>query len=338
MESLAVRYRPSNFSEVVGQDMVVSILKKQVELKEFKNCYLFCGASGCGKTTVARIFAKSINDMMGAPIEIDGASNNGVDNVRSLVSHAYERSIDSKYKIYIVDECHAITVQGWQAFLKCIEEPPEYTIFIFCTTDPQKVPATILNRCQRFNFLKLDPEVIKNRLKIICDKEGVSNYLDSIDFISKNSNGQLRDAISNLEKVIDYDSNLAVEKTISVLGKVSYAKLFELLDAMIDGREDTVLSVLDNLYKSTTDWKYFSDNLLGFMLDVYKYCLLKSTKCVSIPDTYESNLISVTNFSDANKYYAYVMSKLISLKEMIKTDNYPFYSVQTILLQITRCE
>ena len=134
MESLAVRYRPDKFEEVCGQGATITILRRQLELREFKNAYLFVGPSGVGKTTLARIFANGINQGVGQPIEIDAASNNGVDNVKAIVSSAQERSLDSEYKIYIVDEAHMITTAGWNAFLKCIEEPPQYTIFIFCET------------------------------------------------------------------------------------------------------------------------------------------------------------------------------------------------------------
>ena len=131
-ESLAVKYRPKTFSEICGQSSIVKIITRQIEMNEFKNACLFAGASGCGKTTIARIVANMINNGQGEPIEIDAASNNGVENVRQIIHDAQERSIDSKYKIYIIDECHSLTNQAWQAFLKCIEEPPTYTIFIFC--------------------------------------------------------------------------------------------------------------------------------------------------------------------------------------------------------------
>ena len=138
---LATKYRPNTFSEVVGQQAVIKILQRQIELDKISQCYLFCGASGCGKTTLARIFAKELNGSFNGLVEMDAASNNGVDNVRSIVEDAKQRSISSKYKVFIIDECQSITTQGWQAFLKCIEEPPKFTIFIFCTTDPQKVPV-----------------------------------------------------------------------------------------------------------------------------------------------------------------------------------------------------
>ena len=162
--SLAVKYRPKTFEEALGQGSTIKILRQQIEKGCFGNCYLFAGSSGCGKTTLARIFANLINQGKGSPIEIDGASNNGVESVRAIVDSAGERSLDSEYKIYIVDECHAISSQGWQAFLKCIEEPPKYTIFMFCTTNPEKVPETIQNRLIRFNISKVRTDLIKQRL------------------------------------------------------------------------------------------------------------------------------------------------------------------------------
>ena len=171
-DSLAVKYRPKTFEDVCSQTSIIKILRRQIEKQEFKNALLFAGASGCGKTTCARIFANEINKGVGSPIEIDGASNNGVENVKTIIRAAQERSIDSKYKIYIIDECHALTSQAWQAFLKCIEEPPTYTIFIFCTTDPQKIPETIKNRVQRFTFNRIPTNIIKDRLAYICRQEG----------------------------------------------------------------------------------------------------------------------------------------------------------------------
>jgi len=154
-QSLAVRYRPETLEEVVSQKSVIKILNKQLQLDQLKHNYLFCGPSGTGKTTTARAFAKLINEGVGDPIEIDGASNNGVENVRAIIKNAQERSIEGKYKIFIIDEAHMITTAGWNAFLKCIEEPPAFTIFMFCTTDPQKIPATIINRVMKFNSQRL---------------------------------------------------------------------------------------------------------------------------------------------------------------------------------------
>jgi len=222
MQSLSVKYRPTNFNDVLGQDSIKMILTKQIESNNIRNCYLFCGPSGDGKTTCARIFATMLNAGQGTPIEIDAASNNGVDNVRAIINSANERAIDAKYKIYIIDECHSITNQGWQAFLKCIEEPPEYTIFIFCTTDPQKIPLTIMNRMMRFNFTRPSFEKISNRLKEICKSENFINYESSCDYIARMSEGCVRDAISLLDKSAAFSMDLNIKNVMSAIGTFSY--------------------------------------------------------------------------------------------------------------------
>ena len=195
MESLAVKYRPKKLEDISGQSSTTHILLRQVELGQFKNCYLFYGPSGCGKTSVSRIVANLINKGVGEPIEIDGASNSGVENVRNIIKSAQERSIEGTYKIYIIDEVHALSNAAWQAFLKCIEEPPQYTIFIFCTTDIQKVPATILNRVQVFKLNKISTKDIEKRIKYICKQDNITNKEQSINCIAKLENGGNRDAI-----------------------------------------------------------------------------------------------------------------------------------------------
>lgn len=171
MISLAVKYRPSNFEDVVEQHSIKTILQQQLESDEVKHAYLFCGGAGTGKTTCARIFAKEINKGQGNPIEMDAASHSSVEDVRNIIQQAKSKSLDSEYKVFIVDECHAISLMGWQAFLKMLEEPPVKSIFIFCTTDPNRIPKTILSRVQRYDFQRISNEGIVDRLKYIIDAE-----------------------------------------------------------------------------------------------------------------------------------------------------------------------
>ena len=170
--SLAVKYRPKCWEDVTEQSVVKDILENQVKTKTVQSAYLFTGPSGTGKTTSARIFANMINDGKGNPIEVDAASNSGVDNIRQIIEDAKRKPLDAEYKIFIVDECHSLSDSSWQALLKTLEEPPKFTIFIFCTTNPEKIPATILSRVQRYNFQKISNKGIVKRLEDICKMEG----------------------------------------------------------------------------------------------------------------------------------------------------------------------
>lgn len=336
-ESLAVKYRPKTFSEICGQSSIVKIITRQIEMNEFKNACLFAGASGCGKTTIARIVANMINNGQGEPIEIDAASNNGVENVRQIIHDAQERSIDSKYKVYIIDECHSLTNQAWQAFLKCIEEPPTYTIFIFCTTDPQKIPETIKNRVQRFTFNRISTEQIRERLAYICRMEGFTNYEESVDYLSRMAEGGARAAITFLDKCSSYSTDLNIDNVLAALGNYSYDTFFSLINNMIDGNEAEVLSIISKFYDEGNDLKLFVDQFLNFCMDVTKYSLFKSPEVTRIPSSMEPQLQGSTNFDNASRYYTYVIDKLLVLKNMLKNDNSPRSTIEILFLQITRC-
>lgn len=338
MTSLAVKYRPQEWEDVVEQKSVVQILKQQIATNNIKNAYLFAGASGAGKTTASRILANKINKGVGSPIEIDAASNSGVDNVRSIIADAQERAIDSEYKIYIIDEAHALSNQAWQAFLKCIEEPPQYTIFIFCTTDPQKIPATILNRVQRFNISRISTNGIKNRLAYICEQEHFINYEESIDYISKIADGGMRDAIALLEKCASLSTNLDINTTLSALGNYSYSSFFDLINSMIDGNEKQVLSIIDTYYNDGNDLKLFVDQYLNFCIDVTKYALFKSCDLIRIPISMKDKLDNTVNIEGANKYFQYIINKLLELKINIKNDTNIQATIEVIFLQLTRCQ
>lgn len=335
-KSLAVRYRPQTFEDCTEQDSIIKILSKQLETMDIQHCYLFCGPSGCGKTTIARIFANQINKGSGNPIEIDAASNSGVDNVRALIKGAQERAIDGDYKVYIIDEVHGLTSAAWQSLLKPIEEPPEFTIFIFCTTDPQKIPVTILNRVQRFNFSRISSQGIQKRLEFVCNKESLSNYTEAVEYISKISEGCMRDALTMLDKCVDYSTDLSIQNVLTALGNYSYQVFFNLINALIDGNESEVLKIVSQHYEKGNDLKIFVDQFLTFCLDVTKYCLFKSCDLIRIPRSLEGELQNATNFQEPQKYYMYVVDKLLSLKNMIKTDPNCRSTVEVCMLNVAR--
>ena len=296
--SLATKYRPANFETTLAQGSTIKILQKQLELNKFTNCYLFAGPSGCGKTTIARIFGNLINQNKGQLIEIDGASNNGVEAVRDIIDSANQRAVDSEYKIFIIDECHMITTAGWNAFLKCIEEPPKYTIFMFCTTNPEKIPDTIKNRVMRFNLSKVNTDLIKQRLIYICQREGYTNYTESCDYIAKLSNGGVRDAISLLEKAANYNTDLSINNVLDCLGNFSYDSFFNFTGQLLNGDEAAVLKTLNDYYESGNDLKLFIESYLEFALDLTKYCLFKSMDVVKIPVSLQARCDGFSVISD----------------------------------------
>lgn len=289
-------------------------------------------------TTAARAFAFYINKGIGAPIEIDAASNSGVDNVRNIIKSAQERAIDGVYKIYILDECHQFSNAAWNAMLKIIEEPPAYTIFIFCTTDPQKIPATILNRVQRFNFTRISAQGIRNRLDYICRQEGFTNYAETIDYISRICDGGMRDSIALLEKCASYSTELTIDNALIALGNYSYNIFFDLVNALIDGDQAKVVSIMSDYYNQGNDLKLFVDQFLNFAIDVTKYALFKSCDLTRIPSSMEDSLKFATGFDQPEKYYSYLIDKLLELKNMIKADTNVKATVEVMLLQIARCK
>ena len=339
-QTLAVKYRPKTFEDVCGQSITVKILEKAVEQKNFKHAYLFAGDSGCGKTTLARCFANAINQGSGEPIELDAASQRDIETIRAITDSANQRSLDSEYKVYIIDECQSYTIVQWQAFLRSIEEAPEYTIYMFCTTEPQKLPATILNRLQRYNITKIDTETIKNRLKYICQQEGFTNYDQTCDLISKISNGCMRDAIMRLDQCANFSTDLNVENAKQVLTDISYEAMFKLTWALQDKKEEDMLSVIDKLYSSGNDLKNFINNYLEFVLDLSKYILFKNIELTNIPGyfaTAENPVVQQTvQIADSLNWFKKLADLLLTIKLDIKYDTYYKSTIEAYLLRACR--
>ena len=320
--ALAIKYRPTSFNDMTEQSAIKDILENQIKTKTFQHGYLFTGPAGTGKTTSARIFASMINDGKGNPIEVDAASNSGVDNVRQIIEDAKRKPLDAEYKIFIVDECHSLSSGSWQALLKTLEEPPKFTIFIFCTTDPQKVPATILSRVQRYNFQKISNEGIVNRLNMILETESkeseipISWSTDAVEYISKVSSGGMRDAITLMDKCLSLSNTLSLKYVLQAIGGEDYSTFITFLSALEEKEKEVSIKVIEDVYSAGKDVKQFMKDFSKFILEVGKYSLYKNFDYISLPNTLENELEQLIDDSLFD-----IMDFVVSLNNQIKWEN-----------------
>lgn len=323
--ALSIKYRPTSFNDMTEQSAIKDILENQIKTKTFQHGYLFTGPSGTGKTTSARIFASMINDGKGNPIEVDAASNSGVDNIRQIIEDAKRKPLDAEYKIFIVDECHSLSDSSWQALLKTLEEPPKFTIFIFCTTNPEKIPPTILSRVQRYNFQKISNEGIVDRLNMILEKESdeIDNLScklnweqDALEFISKVSSGGMRDAITLLDKCLSLSHDVTLENVLKTIGSEDYSTFITFLSALEKKEKDISIKVVEDVYTAGKDVKQFMKDFSKFVLEVGKYALYKNFDYISLPNTLENELEQLIDDSLFD-----IMDFVVSLNSQIKWEN-----------------
>ena len=320
-KALAIKYRPQKFEDLTEQSAVVTILTNQIETNTIKHGYLFCGGAGTGKTTSARIFANMINKGAGTPIELDAASNNSVEDIRRLTEDAQTQSIDSEYKVFVIDECHSLSNQAWQAMLKTLEEPPSKAIFIFCTTNPEKIPQTILSRVQRYNFQRISLLGVMTRLQniLIWEKEEGQNItfdIEAIQYIAKIADGGMRDAITLMDKCLSFSSDLTVENVIKALGVTDYNTMFDLNNAFFENDKPKLIKIVSDVYSSGMDLKLFIKNYFEFLLDLNVYCLTKDLSMTKIPEIWvdEMNSYGSHEWSVSNNLLTYITDLQSSIK------------------------
>lgn len=341
-QSLAVRYRPKTFDDVVEQDSVKKILRQQLETDTIKNAYLFCGGAGTGKTTCARIFANEINKGKGEPFELDAASNNSADDVRRIIQQSRTQSIDSEYRIWIIDECHALSNNAWQAFLKVLEEPSKKSIFIFCTTDPQKIPKTILSRVQRYDFQRISYLSIVERLGVVYLSEGHNTLSDgsgdALGYIAKLAQGGMRDAITMLDKCLSYSTDLSVESVVKALGTVDYGTFFMLTDAINDRNSESIIRIVEKVHSEGKDLKQFIKSYMAFLLDIVKYDITKSFEFLQLPNIYENKLSAYQNEYGWFENCQRLLDVIVKLNSAIKWDTQPKVLIEATLLGVLKDE
>lgn len=335
IETLAVKYRPQKFEDLTEQKGVVAILQNQLKTKTIKNAYLFTGSAGTGKTTCARILAKLMNNGIGEPLELDAASNNSVDDVRKIIEQSGFRSFEGEYKIYIIDECHMLSTSAWNAMLKILEEPPKLTIFIFCTTDPQKIPNTILSRVQRYDFQRITAKGICARLEYILKTEKIKYEKEAVEYISKFVDGGMRDAISLMDKCLSYANTLTLKGVIEVVGVISYEAMFGLLFAIeVKGVKESNIALkgIRDLYEEGKDLKLFVKSFIQFILDIVKYKLTGKFDYIKIPPTLEKDLkaVKLSRFDLLD-----ILDSALSLQGQIKWEQQPLTLVELFIIKWT---
>jgi len=287
---LARRYRSMTFDEVVGQEAITQTLKSAIEHDRVAHAYLFCGTRGVGKTTVARILARALNCEKGPTpqpcgqcdicqaihrgddvdvLEIDGASNTGVDDVRTLRENAHYRPARARFKIYYIDEVHMLSRSAFNALLKILEEPPEHVKFIFSTTEPQRLPATILSRCQRFDFRAVPTDTIAAHLKAICKAEKVKPHDDAIKAIAREGRGSVRDALTVLDQAISVgDGKVSLDAVRQTVGAVRGDEVLEVIAACAAGDAGTALTRFAELLAAGADLGGLLDQLMRQVRDL----------------------------------------------------------------------
>lgn len=292
------KFRPDNYDDVKGQEHITTTLRNQIKAERIGHAYLFCGTRGTGKTTVAKIFAKVVNcenPIDGNPcnecptckaigagvsmnvIEMDAASNNGVENIRQIVDEVQYRPTEGKYKVYIVDEVHMLSTSAFNALLKTLEEPPEYVIFILATTEAHKIPITILSRCQRYDFKHISVDVIQDRLQELSGKENIAVEDKALRYIAKVADGSLRDALSLLDQceAFSIGEELTYDKTLEILGAVDTDVFSNMLRAVISENTVGCMELLEEMVSYGRDLSQF---VIDFTWYLRNLLLLKTSE------------------------------------------------------------
>ena len=315
------KFRPSTFDEVKGQDQAAVTLKNQVRKGRLQHAYLFCGTRGTGKTSTAKIFAKAVNcehPTDGNPcgtcemcreiaagnsmnvIEIDAASNNGVDNIREIIEEVQYPPTKGKYKVYIIDEVHMLSAGAFNALLKTLEEPPAYLVFILATTEAGKIPVTILSRCQRYDFRRIDVNTIAERMRELIEKEGVQAEDRALRFIARAADGSMRDALSLLDRCIAFymDEKLTYERVLKALGEADSKVFGSLTEELFSGNAGEALKLFGRQAASGVEIGQFISDYIWYLRNLLIVSMASEKDAEEIVDVSGEQLLELREMSD----------------------------------------
>lgn len=352
------KYRPYTFNDVVGQEHIVRTLKNQIGSNRVAHAYLFSGSRGTGKTSIAKIFARAVNcenPVNGSAcgqceschkvsdtsamnvIEIDAASHNGVDNIREINEEVKYTPPVGKYKVYIIDEVHMLSVGAFNALLKTLEEPPAHVIFILATTDPQKIPVTILSRCQRFDFKRITASEIEETLKGYMEKEHIDIEERALSYIARLADGGMRDALSILEQSISFyfGERITLDKVLYLVGAVDQRLLFDVITAITRHDANEVLSLCEEVNRQGRSLRQFASDLLEHCRNLL---VAKTTKGGSDVLDYSSEhverLKAQAEEINANELMRYI-KQLAQLEYELRTAISPRILLEIALLKLS---
>ncbi len=338
--ALPLKYRPMNFGDMVGQEHVVRTLRNAIESGRIANAYLFIGPRGIGKTTTSRILAKALNctnpqgvEPCGAcenckqiaagrsidVTELDAASHNKVEDVKPIIDAVQFKPVASKYKVFIVDECHMLTPAAWNALLKTLEEPPPYVKFIFATTEGDKLLATIISRCQRFDLRRIQTHQIAARLRYICEQEGIAAEEDALLAIARGAEGGMRDALSSLDQLIAFKGDKVTEEdALGVFGLVSRAALEDLAGAILKGDAATILRSVEMFDSAGKNMRRLSGELLQHFRNLLVYQTLGANAAglEATPDQIKT-LAEQAKLCDASRIFR-VADQLATMEDKLR--------------------
>jgi len=353
---LARKYRPQTFTDVVEQQAITQTLSNAIDANRVAHAVLFTGPRGTGKTTIARILAKAMNYEQGPTshpcnecrscteiansnaadvFEIDGASNNSVEQVRELRSNIKFMPAHSPYKIYIIDEVHMLSPAAFNALLKTLEEPPAHVLFLFATTEPYKIPTTILSRCQRYDLSYVSQAALMNHLRDLCEKEGCPIDNESLEMICRESGGSVRDAMSLLDQVMSsIDKEISYEKVRRILGIMNLDSLFSLAAALLGKDIKMVLTIVDQTFQSGLDIKKFYASVMDHFRNLLMVKL--GLDAASLPSlaAFDVERLQKQAETVSDVYLNQILSFLVDEEERIKFSSQPKIAVEVALLKI----
>ena len=351
-------YRPQNFEDVVGQEHIIRTLKNQIENNNVGHAYLFSGTRGTGKTSTAKIFARAVNcenstnqepcnecevckdilnDNIMDVVEIDAASNNSVDDIRELRENVKYSPTKSKYKVYIIDEVHMLSQGAFNALLKTLEEPPSYIIFILATTEPHKIPATILSRCQRFDFKRVTVKDMTARMQKICNEENIVVEDKALNLVARNSQGALRDALSILDQCISFgDNKIEYKDVVELLGTVNVEQLFELAKCIIEQDTRQSLQILNEF----VIWGKDIRNLIYDLIDHFRnlmVCKVSSDleEIISLPEETIEQLKLQSKYVDINDLIR-ILNILSTTQDQMRSSSNPRILAEVTMMKIAQ--